>query len=213
MRSRVIDLRAGFVHSQVVITDVVTIVDPAQPHVLLDALAGERIQPTDVRRIVLTHGDGDHWSGAAELAERTGAEIAAHEDDRAYIEGRGMPHFSLVKRAVIAATTRGARRPEVDRLLHGGEVIDGIEVIHTPGHTPGHICLRVEDVLIAGDAVRTGKQFREVPVFMTSDRERSRASIRRLAGLEFVRAFSGHGEPAVEASEKLRALVAALSQA
>ncbi|HZP96738.1 MAG TPA: MBL fold metallo-hydrolase [Candidatus Limnocylindria bacterium] len=210
VRPRVIDVRAGFARCQIVVADAVTIVDPGNAVAVLNALAREAITLSAVARIVITHGDGDHWQGAADLAARTGAEIAAHEADASYIEGRALPRFSIPKRLLIAASGRRARRPEVHRRLRGGEKLDGLEVIHTPGHTPGHVSLRIGDTLIAGDAFSTGERFHEVPRLMTSDLRASRASIRALAALEIDRAFSGHGPPADGARAKLRALADAL---
>lgn len=211
MAARIVDVKAGMAHSQIVIGDVVTIVDAGDAAPLLAALEREGVRPSDVRRIFITHGDGDHILGVAALRARTGAEVVAHEAERDYIEGRSVPPFSMPKRLMIAMAGRRLVRPQVDRWIRGGEVLDGVEVIHSPGHTPGHICLRVDDALIAGDALNTAAEgFREVPHLMTSDLARSRDAIRRLAQLDVARAFSGHRGPADGAREKLRALAASL---
>lgn len=211
MPARIIDVRAGMAHSQIVIGEVVTIVDAGDPAALLAALEREGIAPSAVRRIVITHGDGDHILGVAALRERAGAEVVAHEAERAYLEGSGVPDFSMPKRLMIAMGSRRLVRPHVDRWVRGGETLDGIEVIHTPGHTPGHISLRIGDALVAGDAFSTSAdRFREVPRIMTSDVRRSRDSIRLLAALGAARAFSGHRPPSDDAGGKLRALAASL---
>ncbi len=207
---RIIDVRAGFAHCQIIIGDGVTIVDVGDAKAMLAALGREGIALRDVRRIVITHGDGDHWRGAMELQERTGAEVAAHEDERDYLDGTHVPPFSVPKRLLISFAPRPTR-PRVDRWLRGGEMLDGLEIIHTPGHTPGHISVRAEDTLLAGDAFTTAEQFREVPRLMTSDLARSRATIHALAARDIARAFSGHGSPAAGAGEKLRALAASLA--
>jgi glyoxylase-like metal-dependent hydrolase (beta-lactamase superfamily II) len=207
---RVIDVRAGFAHCQIVVADSVTLVDAGDPRPILAALAAAGIGPRDVHRIVLTHGDGDHTRGASALRELTGAEVAAHVDERGYLDGTDVPPFSLPKRLLIRVAGRHAMRPIVDRWLRDREVVDGLEVIHTPGHTPGHISLRVGDTLLVGDAFSTGERFREVPRLMTADLPRSRRSIQLLAGLDIDRAFSGHAPPADGAGEKLRALAAAV---
>ena len=207
---RIIDVKAGFAHCQIVIGDVVTIVDVGDAKIMLAALDRERIALSDVRRIVITHGDGDHWGGAAELRERTGAEIVAHEDERDYLHGTYVPPFSVPKRLLIRFAPRRARL-QVDRWLRGGETLEGLEIIHSPGHTPGHISVRADDALLAGDAFTTADRFREVPRLMTSDLARSRASIRALATRDIARAFSGHGSPADGAGQRLRALGASLA--
>jgi len=205
----VIDVRAGFAHCQIVVGSSVAIVDAGDARSILAALDAAGIAHRDVRRIILTHGDGDHTRAANALRAATGAEVVAHLDERGYIERTGIPHFSLPKQLLIRMAGRAAR-PQVDRWVQHGEMLDELEVIHTPGHTPGHISLRIGDALIAGDAFNTGDPFREVPRMMTADIPRSRASIRRLADLDVARAFSGHRPPADDASARLRALAAAL---
>jgi glyoxylase-like metal-dependent hydrolase (beta-lactamase superfamily II) len=207
---RVVDVRAGFARCQVVVADEVTVVDPGDPAAVLGALARASIPVGSIRNIVITHGDGDHWAGAAELARQSGAEISAHEDERPYLDGSHTPRFSLPKRLLVTLGRR-AKRPIIRRWLRHGDVVGGATVIHAPGHTPGHICLRIGDALIAGDAFRTGDVFREVPRMMTSDVARSRGSIREIARLDVERAFSGHGDPATGAGPKLRALASRLS--
>ncbi len=111
---RIVDVKAGFAHCQIVVGEVVTIVDAGDAKAILAALDRESIALGDVRRIIITHGDGDHWSGANELRERTGAEIVAHEAERGYLEGTFVPRFSLPKRLLIRSAPRRAR-PRVDR--------------------------------------------------------------------------------------------------
>ena len=211
MNAKIIDVRAGFAHAQIVIGDVVTVVDPGNASAVLEALAREDIAPERVKRIVLTHGDGDHWGGADVLRARTGAEVVAHEAERGYLEGTAIPSFAPPKRALLMAARRWVRLPRVDRWLRGGEQLDDIEIVHAAGHTPGSICLVVGDALIAGDAFNTSDPFREVPRLMSADVARSRDSIRRLAGLDVTRAFSGHAPPADGAGAKLRALAGRLA--
>lgn len=213
--TRIVDVRAGFAHCQIVAGDggEVVVIDPGRAGPVLDALARERIPLTSVRWIVLTHGDGDHWGGAAALVERSGAQVAAHEAERAYLDGTRMPPFSLPKRLLIGLGGRRAVPPRVDRWLRDGETVGRLEVIHTPGHTPGHICLQAGTDLIAGDAFTTGERFSEVPRLMSADAAGARRAIRALAGREISRAFSGHGPPADDAAGRLRELVARLPAA
>lgn len=205
---KVVDVRAGFAHAQIVVGDSLTIVDPGAARPVLAALARESLRATDVRHIVITHGDPDHWRGVAPLRELSGAEVLAHTDERAYLEGQAPP-FRLPKRLLLRVGPRPTP-PRIDRWLQDGDRVDGLTVVHAPGHTPGHICLIAGAALIAADAFTTGPQFREVPHVMTSDLAVSRRSIRSLALRGASRAFSGHGEPSDDAAEKLRALASRL---
>ncbi len=101
---------------------------------------GERVLEAagDVRvsRIIITHGHGDHWASVDALKSITGAPLYCHAADR------------------------GVHAAKVDGTLADGEKIalggGRIRVIHTPGHTPGSICLLTGSVLIAGDALFPG---------------------------------------------------------
>jgi glyoxylase-like metal-dependent hydrolase (beta-lactamase superfamily II) len=208
--TRVIDIVAGFARCQLVIAKTVTLIDAGNARAVLAGLTREGISPAEVRRIVLTHGDADHWRGAAALQRISGAEVVAHEGDRSYFAGRPPRGFSLPKRLLVALD-HPRDRPRIDRWLHGGEILDGLEIIHAPGHTPGNICVIAGDALIAGDVLRTGSTFAEVPRLMSADVTRSRESIRAIAGRDIARAFSGHGPPADDAGGKLRALAARLA--
>lgn len=209
--TRIVDVQGGFARSQIVIGDDVSVIDPGNARAVLAALEHEGIRGRDVRSIVLTHGDGDHWMGAMEIAAWSRAEIAAHEAERSYLDGRKPPPFSLPKRLLIRFAGRNRPRPRISHWLTDGDAIGGMTVIHAPGHTPGHICLLIGDTLIAGDAFVTGVRFTEVPRMMTSDLGRSRETIRSLARLDIARAFSGHGPPADDAAAKLRALAETVS--
>ena len=87
-------------------------------------------------RIVNTHGHSDHTEGNQWLREKTGAEVAVHEEDARYLPD------------------------PPDLLLHDGDVLNvgevEVKVIHTPGHTPGGICLLSGDTLFTGDTLFVG---------------------------------------------------------
>lgn len=160
--------------------------------------------------IVLTHGDVDHTGGANELRRRFEVEVWAPAGDRALLEhrlrGRGLP--------TVARVVSRAAPPQVDRWFEPGDEVAGLLVIATPGHTPGHASFRRGDVLIAGDAVRTGERFRMPPRIGNVDQAQAARSIIALADLEGLDlAVSGHGSPAREATAKLRRLAAELHPA
>jgi glyoxylase-like metal-dependent hydrolase (beta-lactamase superfamily II) len=89
--------------------------------------------------IFVTHGHGDHVGGVASLADDTGAKVVVHGGDAPGLEQAGIPTDVVVK--------------DGDR-VSVGEV--EVEIIHTPGHTPGGICLLAEGKLMTGDTLFVG---------------------------------------------------------
>ena len=103
----------------------------------------------DIEIIVLTHGHSDHIAALYEIQESTGAAVAIHAADADFLAGRGSysSQFGI-----------SYRTPESpDRLLHEGDVIKlgdiPFTVMHTPGHTPGSICLKTISGVFTGDTL------------------------------------------------------------
>ncbi|HEY31947.1 MAG TPA: MBL fold metallo-hydrolase [Dehalococcoidia bacterium] len=103
-----------------------------------------------IKIIVLTHHHMDHVGALAAVKEATGAEVAIHADDARHLRGGG-------PMAQLFGLSREAPTP--DRLLKEGDVIDigelHFQVLHTPGHSPGGICLLEKDegVVFSGDTL------------------------------------------------------------
>ncbi len=105
-----------------------------------------------VKLIVNTHGHFDHIGANRLLVEKTGAPLLIHELD-----------VPLLRRAAEHAALYGMRAvpsPEPDRTLADGDVLTlgtlQVEVIHTPGHSPGGICLLAGKHLFSGDSLFAG---------------------------------------------------------
>jgi glyoxylase-like metal-dependent hydrolase (beta-lactamase superfamily II) len=116
----------------------------------------------DVTQIVLTHAHNDHAGGAASMVAAADTDgVLVHSADAEYIRaGEGSPRdTSLRLGAVFARLPGGGFAPTaVSEELSDGSIIDiagGVRVLHTPGHSPGHISLLHEPtrVLITGDAI------------------------------------------------------------
>ena len=102
----------------------------------------------DIKSIVLTHGHIDHIGAVKEVSEATGAEICVHTDDAQSLKGWRMG--SILGSSYPAL-------PPPDRLLKGGDSIDIGDLhflaIHTPGHTPGSVSLKLGNWLFSGDTI------------------------------------------------------------
>ena len=103
----------------------------------------------DIELIVLTHGHSDHIAALRDIQDYTGAEVAIHAEDADFLEGYG----SMSSQFGISYRTP---HPP-DRLLHEGDIIEAgglsFTVMHTPGHTPGSICLLSGDKVFTGDTL------------------------------------------------------------
>ena len=128
------------------------VIDPGDD--IEDVLALIRKHNLQVKQIVITHAHIDHVGGAMKLRALTGAPILLNQND-----------YALLKMLDVQATWVGMRAPgdvKIDAELgHGKSLSAGslsANVLHTPGHTEGSVCLYfpAEKLLIAGDTLFAG---------------------------------------------------------
>lgn len=173
--------------------------------------------------IVLTHGHFDHVSAAKELAEDWNVLVYAHPLEFPYLTGQKeypapdwkagggvMPLMSpMLPRGPVDLGQRLRALPGEGSDLRLLEM-PGWTVLHTPGHTPGHVSFFRENdrTLLVGDAFCTTKQesffdanvtlppeLHGPPSYFTSDWGAAARSVRRLAGLAPTTLAPGHGKP------------------
>lgn len=152
---------------------------PQSAEELLDGLAavqdqfGEPVSLEELDGIIISHGHIDHFGGLTPLRDRVRAPVFVHELDR-----RVLTNFEervvVVSKALEQFLEQAGVKPELRTRLrdmylfaktlvrsveHVEAVQDGqtlfgfVEVFHTPGHCPGQICLKVDDILLVGDHV------------------------------------------------------------
>lgn len=165
---------------------------PGRENRILEALTHLGMTPADLAHIVLTHHDVDHIGNAKGLKYVSGATLWASKEEIPYIHGdTKSPGVRRLINGLIKVD-----RPQVDRILEEGQRIGEVEVIPAPGHTEGHVCLRVDDVLLAGDLVTTRKgKLKPSPGFLTRDKVSLARSIRSVGQLKFEWVCPAHGDP------------------
>ena len=188
------------------------------------AAAGRRLE--DVRQILISHGHLDHF-GAAELVRtRSGARVLVHPRDAGKIVAGGKGGFLRIEYAVYlgrlgvpedAIRRMGAAyrddRFRAERLASAEPLEEGAAlefrgfravVLHTPGHTPGHVCLHAPTPRIAFTADHLLAQISPNPLLELgeageADKFRALssylASARRIEALDLDWVLPGHGEP------------------
>ena len=150
---------------------------------ILEYVDRERIK---VKFIVNTHGHPDHVHGNALLREKYNVPVCVHRLDAAYVE---------VKEKSTLPTV----------LLEDGFVLkfgdDSLSVMHTPGHTPGSICLLGEKLVFTGDTLFAGSIGRTD--FPGGSYQQIQSSLQKLARLpDYFLVYPGHGPISMIGEEK-----------
>jgi glyoxylase-like metal-dependent hydrolase (beta-lactamase superfamily II) len=164
------------------------------------------VKPDDVRRIVVTHAHRDHVGSLARVVAQTGADVAVHEREAPYLRDGRAPRNARGRTGRIPVVT------VAEQFLDGSvlPVAGGLRVVHTPGHTPGHVSLLHEPtgVLITGDALFNLRDIRYSIGWACTDPELSRKSADVLGDLDFdLVAFMHGAEIRTGAREAVRAFL------
>ncbi len=160
----------------------------------------------EITTVIITHNHVDHIGGLPELKKHTAAKVYAHEaalvdppDDAPYPQGirrlLQVPVLSPVRHRFVLDSG------DIDVQLTGGEVLaplGGLQVVHTPGHTPCSICLYspLHRMLFVGDAMQRRRRKLQFPAKMVStDLAMAVKSVSMLAQLDSEVLVLGHGKP------------------
>ncbi len=164
-----------------------------------------------VRRVICTHGHPDHAGGARALAD-LGVEVLIHPADAANLD----IGFSDVVRHPTRGRFFAAMTPPLPTFtpLRGGDVLPilgGLEVMHTPGHTPGSVCLyaRRHGLLFVGDVLQ--RRFGKVSFasgLYSDDAAAAQKSVQRLAELDVKMIVFSHYAPLQEGAAETLATLA-----
>lgn len=187
-------------------------------NVVLAEIARIGRTPPDLKRIILTHAHKSHVGGLAALKAVSGATVCAHEWEVDIIAGRRkatpvskVPRrpLSVYKLQLGLALGLGRHTPcEVDHRLKAGDRIGPLEVVETPGHTPGSLSFWWPErrALFAGDVITTWPDFSAGWPGLTLDNDRNMRSVHQLADFGTAEILgTGHGEPIVgDAAARIR---------
>ena len=165
---------------------------PGKGPKILNELASLGIKPQEIKHILLTHHDGDHIGSAAMLEQACGADVWASAEDIPFIL-RQKPRPGFKKYISVLMNIK----PPVNlKAFPVNNHIGEMEVISTPGHTPGHVSLLYRDVLFAGDLVATQNgKIKPSPAIMTWNMPLLLESIKNIAPRSFKWVCPAHGLP------------------
>lgn len=167
---------------------------------VMAALASIGSGPSDVTRLMLTHAHPDHAGGAAYVGEQTGQDFGIHEADADFVRRGVSPprDRSFLLGRLLGRGKNGFPPVSVGETFTDGQVIPfagGIQVVHTPGHSPGHASYLLQDsgVLITGDAIFNVRGLRWPIKWFCTDFAMTKQTAVRLAELEYTTAAFTHG--------------------
>lgn len=186
---------------------------PGQIEQIEDELKNYNFTINDITKVIITHHDHDHIGSLKELKKRNKKiEVIASGAEADFISGKKIS-LRLLQAEEYNKTLTGDEKKsgtqftdylktiencEIDRIVNADNdtIVEGLKVISTPGHTPGHISLYLEDqkIFIAGDAlaIENNKLVIANPEF-TLDMNKCIQSIKKIQKMAFDKIICYHG--------------------
>ena len=186
---------------------------PGQAEQIASAISKLGFKTENLTHMIITHQDFDHVGSVADLKKLAPKmQVVAHAEESPYIDGRKLPlklqarlaeYDSLLnvdKAFVDAWKNMYEKNPiPVDYEVHDGEVFDicgGLEFVHVPGHTPGHIAVYLVEskIIVCGDAanIKDGKVVGSNPVY-THDMDVANESLEKIVDYDLNGLVAYHG--------------------
>lgn len=199
--------------------DGLTIIDTGLPFsekTILRYITGKGWSTRDIKRILITHADLDHYGCLAALQKQSGARtFASRVEAKAIAEGQSSRPIdrngnNTLQRLLIVFFSRIMKSTpfQIHEILAEGQtlpVLGGLQVVETPGHSPNHISFFAPSVriLFCGDSMKSDdKRLHTSSSRNNWDQDRAKASVRKQAGLGAQIVCPGHGPVVRDAGNK-----------
>lgn len=205
-----IDTRAA--RSYMVVEDQLTIIDTgmsgSDKKIIEYVKNVLKRDPTDIKTVIITHHHFDHVGSLDKIKKLTGARVAIHKDDADYISGKKDHEVSVFVNFMVKffKIIYRIKPVEPDIILEDGDQIGQFRVIHTPGHTPGSICLYNPQtkVIFVGDNLRYTKGKIKGPgARLLPEPDKYKESMEKLAELDIEVIICGHTRPITSHASQL----------
>jgi glyoxylase-like metal-dependent hydrolase (beta-lactamase superfamily II) len=193
----------GYSNVFLIVDKDLTLIDTGMPNngkKILEYISNLGFKPSDVKQIIITHYHPDHMGSLFEVWSETKADIFVHDIDSPYVAGKKkVPLPKGVKKFLYGFLSLFMKFKfvESNKKLKDGDTIKNLKVIHTPGHTPGHICLydSKRKILFSADMFRVEKgKIKPSDESFVDNKEELEKSLVKISKLDFDVICPGHGD-------------------